>query len=69
MPATTPRSILDDFDRLVAPYLRARSQARGCRCGNDMPGRCPGPENCPALETDDDGSRCTCPMCQSERGS
>jgi hypothetical protein len=21
-----------------------------CRCGSDMPGRCPGPENCPMCE-------------------
>ena len=31
-----------------------RRRSRGCRCGGDMPGRCPGPENCPMCQDDDD---------------
>ena len=26
-----------------------------CQCGGDMPGRCPGPANCPMCESTDDG--------------
>ena len=25
-----------------------------CRCGGDMPGRCPGPSNCPMQQEDED---------------
>lgn len=25
-----------------------------CECGGDMPGRCPGPDNCPYNEPDED---------------
>lgn len=24
-----------------------------CRCGTDMPGRCPGPQDCPMCEEDE----------------
>lgn len=27
---------------------------RGCQCGPDLPGRCPGPDNCPLCEEDHD---------------
>lgn len=38
-----------------------RSARRGCKCGGDMPGYCPGPENCPMcgddeMENDDEHS-------------
>ena len=25
-----------------------------CRCGGDMPGKCPGPANCPMCEPDEE---------------
>ena len=25
-----------------------------CECGGDMPGRCPGPRNCPMCQPDDE---------------
>jgi hypothetical protein len=25
-----------------------------CECGDDMPGRCPGPANCPMCQADDE---------------
>jgi hypothetical protein len=32
-----------------------KRRRRGCECGTDLPGRCPGPENCPyASHPDDD---------------
>jgi hypothetical protein len=36
---------------------RRRSRRRSCECGNDLPGHCPGPENCQYASRDDaDGS-------------
>ena len=29
-------------------------RAQRCRCGGDMPGRCPGPAFCPMCEPDDE---------------
>lgn len=41
----------DDYDeRMEAEAHRRSRRAHGCRCGSDMPGRCPGPDNCPLCE-------------------
>jgi hypothetical protein len=40
----------DDGDHDPAP--RRRSHA--CQCGDDLPGRCPGPANCPYADNGDD---------------
>lgn len=48
-------SDIDDLDELRAQdrwERRRRSQA--CQCGNDMPGHCPGPANCPMCEEDEE---------------
>lgn len=26
-----------------------------CKCGGDMPGRCPGPRNCPMCDDEEEG--------------
>ena len=36
-----------------------RSRRRACQCGDDMPGHCPGPENCPMCQEDDDEGEAT----------
>lgn len=33
---------------------RALNRATRCQCGNDMPGRCPGPSNCPYNQPDEE---------------
>lgn len=52
-----------DWDAAAAAREDARWDALGdepdrrsdaCRCGNDMPGMCPGPDHCPMCEIDDD---------------
>lgn len=47
----------DDEDwRAEMAELRAEDReaqrAQACRCGGDMPGRCPGPAHCPMCEPD-----------------
>jgi hypothetical protein len=46
---------LDDLRREAAAQRRTRAWAFRCQCDNDMPGRCPGPRNCPlaCMEGDD----------------
>ncbi len=33
---------------------RDARRAHSCRCGGDMPGRCPGPQHCPMCRTESD---------------
>ena len=50
------------YPRLAYDSVTAyRAMARGCRCGGDMPGRCPGPANCPMCD-----SGPTCGTCGDE---
>lgn len=35
-------------------YERRARNAHRCRCGGDMPGRCPGPASCPMCDHDDE---------------
>lgn len=47
----------DYIDELRAEARIERQRRRSatqCQCGNDLPGSCPGPENCPCAATDDD---------------
>jgi len=37
----------DDARREAIDERRALSRATRCQCGDDLPGRCPGPQNCP----------------------
>jgi hypothetical protein len=37
----------DDLRREALDERRARSRATRCQCGDDLPGRCPGPAACP----------------------
>jgi uncharacterized OB-fold protein len=42
-------------DEIDAARERDEDRRRNaCRCGNDMPGRCPGPAACPMCSSDDD---------------
>jgi hypothetical protein len=34
-----------------ADYDDTRRWGERCRCGGDMPGRCPGPASCPLCQT------------------
>ena len=47
-----------DYDELrdAADERRRLRMMTGCRCGNDLPGYCPGPVNCPysSVETEDE---------------
>lgn len=39
---------LDEDLRIEAMMeRRAARRRRSCQCGSDLPGHCPGPENCP----------------------
>lgn len=40
----------------AAMERRELARAQACRCLFEMPGRCPGPENCPMCEDDEDES-------------
>jgi len=45
----------DEDERRDALEARRSKRFKGaCRCGTDMPGRCPGPENCPMCQEDDE---------------
>lgn len=33
---------------------RPRRRSEHCQCGDDLPGRCPGPDNCPFSDRNDD---------------
>lgn len=33
---------------------RRAKRAQACQCGGDMPGRCPGPANCPMCQNEDE---------------
>lgn len=33
---------------------RHRRNANRCQCRGDMPGRCPGPENCPCVDREEE---------------
>lgn len=48
------REIDEDERREAIDERRARSWATHCQCGDDMPGSCPGPANCPMCERDDE---------------
>ena len=44
---------IDEDDRREAIDERRRYlRATRCQCGDDMPGRCPGPAYCPMCEVD-----------------
>jgi hypothetical protein len=46
-----------DADELRDAWLERRARARRngpCRCGNDLPGTCPGPANCPMCQEEDE---------------
>jgi hypothetical protein len=59
MPHSQDMDSMNDYDRLsdardnCDPEPRRHSQA--CQCGTDMPGRCPGPDNCPMCMDDAPG--------------
>jgi hypothetical protein len=45
-----------DYDLLAEAAedrRRFRKSFGGCLCGNDMPGTCPGPSNCPLCQEDE----------------
>jgi hypothetical protein len=42
-----PDDIDEDLRREAIDERRARSRATRCQCGDDLPGRCPGPASCP----------------------
>jgi len=44
----------DEARAEAAHERRVARQARKCQCGGDMPGTCPGPENCPMCDPIDD---------------
>lgn len=41
---------ISDYDGDPAPRKRSQS----CQCGDDLPGRCPGPDNCPYSDRHDE---------------
>jgi len=41
-------------------------RAVGCLCGNDLPGRCPGPENCPLCDRLEDDEELPDGMTEAE---
>lgn len=46
------REIDEDLRRETIDQRRALARQR-CQCDDDMPGRCPGPANCPLCQDDD----------------
>lgn len=44
----------DDIDEHGRTPREVRDANR-CQCPGEMPGRCPGPANCPCVATDDEG--------------
>ena len=44
---TLDRDEDDELRREDADARRARRRATACQCGDDLPGFCPGPQNCP----------------------
>jgi hypothetical protein len=47
----------DRFDAIELAEFEDERRARNadrCQCGGDMPGRCPGPANCPMCQTDEE---------------
>lgn len=47
------REIDEDDRRDAIDARRAWVRRTQCQCGNDMPGTCPGPQNCPMVGADD----------------
>lgn len=43
---TLDRDEDDDLRREDIDERHARRRASACQCGGDLPGRCPGPQNC-----------------------
>ena len=41
---------IDEDERREAIIERRQRWLRKCQCGDDLPGYCPGPENCPYAE-------------------
>jgi hypothetical protein len=41
-----PEDQLDDYGRMPG-------QGSACQCHGEMPGRCPGPANCPMCDSDE----------------
>ncbi len=41
--------------KLEAWLDRQDRRKHACQCGGDMPGTCPGPENCPMVADEEDG--------------
>ena len=44
------REIDEDDRREAIDQRRRHAWSRHCQCGDDLPGYCPGPENCPYAE-------------------
>lgn len=41
----------DEDERIEAAQERRERRSYGrCQCGDDLPGRCPGPQNCPQAD-------------------
>jgi hypothetical protein len=49
-----PEDIYLDPDEVREARLWRRSYRAGCVCGTDLPGRCPGRENCPYAQEEED---------------
>jgi hypothetical protein len=49
-PSPSDQRDWDDYHDALARGLRWQK----CQCGGDMPGRCPGPANCPMCEPSQD---------------
>jgi hypothetical protein len=47
---------IPDPDEVRDAYLERKRLLRltRCQCGNDLPGRCPGPSNCPYADVEED---------------
>lgn len=51
----TPDDDLDeDLRHEAIDEERARRRATVCQCGDDLPGHCPGPRNCPYSNFEDE---------------
>ncbi len=52
------REIDEDERREAIDERRRRAWLSHCQCGGDMPGRCPGPANCPLCQPDPELCEC-----------
>jgi hypothetical protein len=44
----------DETEREVEAEYNAKTRRKRCQCLFEMPGHCPGPDNCPMQEKDDE---------------